>query len=514
MDITALYIRLSREDMDLDNTKKESASIQNQRLHLQSFLMSHVDVKRGEIEEYVDDGYSGTNFERPAFQAMLDDIRNGQVKCIIVKDFSRLGRNYIEVGNYLEQIFPVLGVRFISVDDGYDSQNSNGDVPGLDVVFKNIIHDHYSKELSHKVVQVKRNLAKKGLFLAGIPPYGYLKDPQDKYHLVVDPESAKAVRHIFALALEGKGYSEIARILNRQEIESPARRLWRLGIRGHTKDTKQAEALRWRSEAVAQILQNEVVLGNVINHRVERKTIGKSSLKKVCKEDNIIVENMHEPIIDKNTFEQVQSLIGKKKVNNLNKKKQQMVHPLSGIMKCSYCGKNLILEKGWYRCRHSRYADDKGHRKVKIEEREILSAIGNIIYFVLKLHSEDMAERQKPIKEVNLVETDMSSVGEQKLKMLALYEEFSSGQINKDIFLEKKALFQLQVLKSKENAVQPGKRNACHLNDMLDVKMQLDDMSWITRELLNEMLRTVQVTNETEVKIVWKCEDWCNSWLK
>ena len=139
-----------------------------------------------------------------------------------------------------------------------------------------------------------------------------MKDPQDKYHLVVDPESAKAVRHIFALALEGKGYSEIARILNRQEIESPARRLWRLGIRGHTKDTKQAEALRWRSEAVAQILQNEVVLGNVINHRVERKTIGKSSLKKVCKEDNIIVENMHEPIIDKNTFEQVQSLIGKK----------------------------------------------------------------------------------------------------------------------------------------------------------------------------------------------------------
>lgn len=508
--ITALYIRLSLEDMDLDEDKKESTSVRNQRLHLNNFLMAHPDVNYSEVKEFIDDGYSGTNFERPAFQEMLDGVRSGQVKCILVKDFSRLGRNYIEVGNYLEQIFPVMGVRFISVDDRYDSKSNRGDVPGLDVVFKNIIHDHYSKELSHKVIQVKRNLAKKGLFLSGIPPYGYLKDPQDKYHLIIDPESAEVVRQIFALALEGEKYSEIARILNQQHIESPAKRLWRLGIRGKEDEKDQADKLIWRAEAVARVLRSEAVLGSVTNHRVERKQIGKVDVKIVSREDNIVVPNMHEPIIDQATFDRVQVLLTNHKVTKADRKKAAVRHPLSGIMKCAYCGKNLILEKGWYICRGSRYEDDMGHKRVKIREAEVLGALGNIIYFMVKLHSDESTESEVKQSDMVVVPSPLGEDNqkEQKMKLLELYELFSSGQIDKEVFLKRKATFQMQLTETEGYAAQPAKSAADFVDCDLSSKMRLDDVSWISRELLKELVTRVQVTSKAEIKIVWKCLDW------
>ena len=155
--IIALYIRLSVEDRDLDELKTASVSIQNQKVHLRNFLMCHPETASGEIREFIDDGYTGTNMDRPAFQEMMKLAREEQISCIVVKDFSRFGRNYLEVGNYLEQIFPLLGIRFISVDDGYDSKQNQGDVPGLDVVFKNIIHDYYSKELSVKEAKIYRS---------------------------------------------------------------------------------------------------------------------------------------------------------------------------------------------------------------------------------------------------------------------------------------------------------------------------------------------------------------------
>ena len=156
--IIALYIRLSVEDRDLDELKTASVSIQNQKVHLRNFLMCHPETASGEIREFIDDGYTGTNMDRPAFQEMMKLAREEQISCIVVKDFSRFGRNYLEVGNYLEQIFPLLGIRFISVDDGYDSKQNQGDVPGLDVVFKNIIHDYYSKELSVKEAKIYRSI--------------------------------------------------------------------------------------------------------------------------------------------------------------------------------------------------------------------------------------------------------------------------------------------------------------------------------------------------------------------
>mgnify|MGYP002530559280 FL=1 len=217
------YIRLSQADQDMmkKENKTESESISHQRDLIQRYINSHADLKGCEVREFYDDGYSGTNFNRPSFERLLEQIKKGEINCVIVKDFSRFGRDYIELGDYLERIFPFLGVRFISVNDGYDSNDYKGTTGGLDVVLKNIVYDFYSKDLSVKVTTAKRAKMKRGEYIGGHVPYGLLRDPADKHKLVIDPEAAAVVREIFDMATEGKKLVEIARYLNEKGIETP-----------------------------------------------------------------------------------------------------------------------------------------------------------------------------------------------------------------------------------------------------------------------------------------------------
>lgn len=511
-DITALYIRLSLEDIDISDLKKESTSVQNQRLHLWNFLTKNPDINQREVREFIDDGYSGTNFQRPAFSEMMELICQGRVKCIIVKDFSRLGRNYLEVGNYLEQVFPKLNTRFISVDDHYDSSENKGDVSGIDVVFKNIIHDHYSKELSSKVVQSRRNLAKKGLFQGGIPPYGYIRNPNNKYQLLIDSGSAKTVRRIFAMTLAGKGRSEIARIFNAEEIESPAQRLWRLGIRTGGKDKEEIKTLIWRPDAIRKILINEAVIGNTVNHKVERKQMGKANLTTVQSADHIIVENTHEPIIDRATFARVQKLVMVRSKNHVMKKEKMQMHALSGTVKCGYCARSMALEgksKKTYICSHSRVTEESEHKKIKIKEEELLNATANILYFMIQLliDKPPVAEDASIKKEANNAARQDSSEPRRR-KLLEVYEQYVAGEITKELFLEKK-----QVIQSQRSL--PDTRGAGQCNDMNNrlkgdwiEKIRLDDSSWLTKDLVKEMIKEIKVFPEGNVKIIWKCDGW------
>lgn len=209
------YIRLSLADRDVmkKENKTESESIAHQRDLIQRYIDSHADLKGCEVREFYDDGYSGTNFNRPAFERLLEQIRKGEVDCVIVKDFSRFGRDYIEMGDYLERIFPYLGVRFISVNDGYDSRDYKGTTGGLDVALKNIVYDFYSKDLSVKVTTAKRAKMKRGEYIGGHVPYGLLRNPDDKHKLINDPEAAAVVREIFEAAIGGMKISDIARML-------------------------------------------------------------------------------------------------------------------------------------------------------------------------------------------------------------------------------------------------------------------------------------------------------------
>ena len=213
--LTAQYLRLSQEDGD----KEESNSIRNQRDLISDFAAQHNDIRI--VDEYVDDGYSGANFERPAFQKMIEDIKKQKINCIIVKDLSRLGRNYIETGKYLEKIFPRLGVRFVSITDNYDSANEPGDLDQIIVPFKNLINDAYCRDISLKVrsqFEVKR---KNGKYVGSFAMYGYCKDPVDKNHLIVDEYAAEIVQLIFNMKLDGYSPQHIADKLNEMHVLTP-----------------------------------------------------------------------------------------------------------------------------------------------------------------------------------------------------------------------------------------------------------------------------------------------------
>ena len=194
---TAVYLRLSDDDSDLDSIKTESNSISGQRIIIRNFINNHPDLKNSIIKEYCDDGYSGINFKRPGIIKLLDDVKSGTVNCIIVKDLSRFGRNFIEVGNYLEQIFPVFNIRFIAVNDNYDSNIKSGCMSNIEIAFRNLMNEEYSKDISAKIKATKEIQKKQGLYINGIAPYGYkVKDKQ----LVVDNYAAEIVRQIFKMA--------------------------------------------------------------------------------------------------------------------------------------------------------------------------------------------------------------------------------------------------------------------------------------------------------------------------
>ena len=217
----AIYLRISSEDGDLkDSGKAESESISNQRGLLLNFISNHSEFSGWEVSEFCDDGWSGKNFERPDFLRMMEQIKQGQIDCVLVKDLSRFGRDYLVVGNYISRVFPFLGVRFIAVNDGFDSSRPQ-DIDSLDTSFKTLIYDLYSRELSGKVKNAKRIRAEKGLFLSPFAPYGYVKAPEDKNRLVIDNGAADIVRKIFSLTIDGVRSSEIAAMFNRDGVPTP-----------------------------------------------------------------------------------------------------------------------------------------------------------------------------------------------------------------------------------------------------------------------------------------------------
>ena len=248
----ALYMRLSRED---DDMKDESNSISNQRKLLLGFLKKKPEFADSAAVQYVDDGYSGTGFERPGFVEMMDGVKKGKIQCVVVKDFSRFGRDYIELGDYIEHIFPFMQVRFIAVNDGYDSEDYKGKTPDIDVPFRNLAYSLYSQDISDKIKSSLTVRRKKGLYVGSIPPYGYQRDGEG--FLTPDEETKGVVQRIYREYLSGKGYAELARELNGEGIPSPKQHKINKGIlHGEKKKT-----CFWLPTTLQQILMNEIYTG-------------------------------------------------------------------------------------------------------------------------------------------------------------------------------------------------------------------------------------------------------------
>lgn len=374
------YYRLSLADEDVGADKAESNSIQGQRGLVEGYIMARPELAAEPRQEYVDDGYSGTSTSRPAFQRLIEDAQDGKVKTIIVKDFSRFARDYIEAGDYMERIFPLLGVRFISVNDGYDSGiQIRNDVCELEVAIKNIINASYSRDLSAKIAAADHVMQKKGMYLGGYRPFGFLPDPNDCHKLILDPVASQYVRLIFELALQGNRTGTIAKILNEKQIPTPA--AYHVA-ENHVYSEQKAWDLQrshWTSGTVYHVLKNEKYKGTYVGAKFIMPVPYKHRVLRAPLEQQVRIEDSHAAIVTPEEFEQAQKVIMLQNGNHQTGNYTKHQYPLKGKVYCGYCQKLMkyrVLKKlgPSFNCRFSATAVDSPCKRIPISE-EILEHI-------------------------------------------------------------------------------------------------------------------------------------------
>ena len=321
------YLRLSKED----NENMESNSIVNQRELIEQYINGKEDLEL--IEYYIDYGYSGTNFNRPGFEKLLQDMKNKKINCIIVKDLSRFTRNHIEADMYFENIFPALNIRFISVIENIDSFENPDSIDNLIVPFKNLLNDAYAKDISKKVKSALTAKRLNGEFIGTSATYGYLKNPKDKHKLIIDEEASKNVIKIFNDIIEGKTASEIANELNSNNVLTPAS--YKIKKNNIEVDKK------WNAKMINVILKNRVYTGDLIQEKKNVENYRSQKHINVNREEWIITENHHDPIISKEKFDEVQKILNKNKSARNNKEKDLFY----SFLKCADCGSSFTLRK-------------------------------------------------------------------------------------------------------------------------------------------------------------------------
>lgn len=433
-----LYLRLSRDDGD----KEESNSITGQRELLRDFIRN-----RPELREYavrIDDGFTGSNFERPDFKKMMEDVKLGRTNCIIVKDLSRFGRNYLDAGEYIEKIFPFLGVRFIAVNDNYDSLGEKSASDDLVIPFKNLINEAYCRDISVKVrtqLEIKR---KSGQYIGAFAVYGYMKDDTDKNRLVVDEYAADIVRDIFAWKLDGMSPQDIAVRLNQNGILSPMEYKKSLGMKFATSFKANAQAA-WSANSVLRILKNPVYIGVLTQGK--ETTPSYKVRKRITKPEDewAVIPDSHEPIIRSEDFETVQKVLT---LDTRRSPDDSNVQLFSGMVFCGECGASMVrktVPSGkkkyiYYVC--SAHKQDKscashGIRDQALEE-VVLETVKQYIRDVIDL--DDIlsmadtaplrtAEAQKVQRQLDKKRSEHERL--QKL-LMSLYENLADGIIDRD----------------------------------------------------------------------------------
>ncbi len=335
----AIYLRLSSADDKIGKGKEESSSIISQRGYINNYLDNYLSFRNAQKIEYIDDGYSGTNDRRPSFLKMIEDAKAGKINLIIVKDCSRFFRDYIEAGNYFECIFPLLKVRFISINDNYDSENYKGTAGSLDLAMKNIIYGAYSKDISIKSKSARKLKMREGKFVGSHAPFGYIKHPEIQNKLAIDTDSAATVRYIFDLALNGNNTSLIAKKLNEEKRLTPAE-YYKQKFPNDKKFSFTANKTVWTSAQVYLILTNLRYTGTLVSNRKEKVSLSENIYKKV---QPIIVEGTHEAIVTKNEFDKANLVITKRKILKQRIPQQFL---LKSKVRCYNCKRLMKRKQG------------------------------------------------------------------------------------------------------------------------------------------------------------------------
>ena len=517
----AVYIRLSMADEETGRSRDESNSIVNQRSLIHRFLDGHKELSKYPRTEFVDDGFTGTNTDRPAFQKMIEEIRSGKYSVCITKDFSRFSRDYIEMGDYLECLFPFLRVRYLSINDGYDSDEYKGTTGGLDVVMRTIVYDAYSKDLSVKEMTGKRQSMKKGRRAAGLPPYGYMPDPDRKAMNVVDPEAAAVVRRIFESAMRGMGTGEIARMLNEDGVLSPSA-YYRRNHPDSGKFGCASEKNFWTGSAVWQILGRYAYTGASVGHLRELAAPCSKKSAAVKREDWIVVPGMQQAIVSEEEFELAQKAVkktGKARASGRD-------YPLKSLVVCGNCGRKMVRYGNIkrFKCPYGRNGGDVlcGKHRSPVEgdmERIVFEAVQQYVDMVeVKRKSAKGVLAGRKVKIRSSMEGLVGLKGKVetlKKEKMRLYERYCGGEIDRIRYIEEKGEVDFEIgeceekIREMEAEVEVMEAEIAEGDGgERDVVCRLfRDEKELTYELAHAFVEKILVYQEEQVEIVWKFKD-------
>ena len=504
--VIAMYLRLSGEDRDA--SKNESNSIANQRQLILDYIQSNKALSKCEVREFVDDGVSGARFDRMAFQEMIGQVQNGEIQIIITKDYSRLGRDYLEVGKYMECLFPLLHVRYIAVNEHYDSDNYAGRTGGMEIGIKNIVNMMYSRDASKKVMAARKVLTEQGKFIGSFAPYGYVKSPEDKHKLIPDPEAAEVVRRIFTLAAEGKKYKEIARILNETGVETCLDYQ-----KSHGRERKHGTEIKvhqWSATTVMDILYNEVYIGTIVNNRIahNQRTGYKSKRRKP--EEWTVVENCHEPIVSRELYEAAHEKLDRKG----QAKKVRSGNLPARLFLCGCCGNALIKRHGKYKCPANLNPAELNCSRVRMDAEVFENTVLTYIRVTAESFLQDLEKKRKMKQEAQRNELDVEVI-RQKIKKLEnrrfqAYDDYTREKLSREEMrsLRDKLQEEIKVLEEMLAAREKEQAELSHAPDVSEEELTvLAGLSVFDIKAIRVLVKNITLFEDGNIEIVWNMDD-------
>ena len=526
---TALYVRLSIMDT---RDRKDSESLQTQIDYLCGYIAKHPDLELYDC--YRDNGETGTNFERPGFQRMMEDVKAGRVDCIIVKDLSRFGRDFLETGNFLEKVLPFMGVRFISVNDNYDSIRADSG-EAMTIALKNLMNDIYAKDISQKVYSALDTKKRSGEFIGNFAVYGYVKSPEDRHKLVVEPEAAEVVKRIFRMKKDGMSNAAIARTLTAEQIPNPNYHRY---LQGVVFTKRFSENSPWQTQTVKHILENPVYLGHMVQGKKITKLHAGQKQKIMPPSEWIIVPNTHEAIIEQELFDAVQAIL-KAKHEEYHSRLGKYAHfdsenIFEGLVVCACCQHNMTRYKSVYNkgrtvayhfiCpRHAMLLDAGCPNAGGLRENDLKAAV----YEVLRLQMAMLTDAEAVIQRVSrssaarsrrtALDNEVISV-QGRLKKLdtlrqTLFESYVDGIVTQADYLFGKSRYEdearqlegrLQDLQAEKDTLPEASPKQ---NKWFSAFAKFRDEKELTREMLLALVEKIYVNEDKQVHIVLNYQD-------
>lgn len=524
----ALYIRLSQQDEDNGKGKHESNSVTSQKTLLNDFVEENDDLIV--YDTYVDDGFSGTDFDRPSFQRLLEDMKNEKINCIIVKDLSRLGRNHYEAGNYIEKVFPLFNIRFIAINDFIDSFKNPESVNTILLPFKNLINDEYARDVSIKIRSSLNGKKKKGEFVGAFPSYGYVKGEKDKHKLVIDEVAADIVRKIFDWHVNlGLGKIAICHKLNDLGVLNPTgHKKLELG-QNYNNYGIQDNTYTWTPSTVRNILKNEVYIGNTVQGKRRARSYKIHKIENVPEEEWVRVENTHEPIIDNETFEKAQELA---RQDTKVSQKTKELSIWAGFLKCADCRRAMNKKSStnrsgskyeYYICSTYRKKSNKLCTKHTIKEELLEKAVIQAInlHIDLLINTEEMVKQINESSFQNTKNENIENMIKAKQNELSkisnfkriLYEDWKNKDITRDEYLEYKQKYENDIERLKQNTeslkIQKQKyefQNTIN-NEWIEKFKEKESITKLTRDIMMELIDCIYVQENGNIIIKFKFED-------